>query len=123
MTALENQAAHLNSICAADPNAVVCYDVLSDALIWSDETNESTSIEVIHALRQLRHYRTHVMLKNIEPDNDVWRGCYSLFPDWVGFQRERRIPTPELLAEYRRGNISTKRCIRKLEMEMDASDA
>lgn len=122
MAALQIHAAHLNAICTPDPNAAVAYDMLADALIWSDETVDSTPIDVIHALRQLRHYRTHVMLHDIDPDNDVWQHCHLLFPEWVGFLPERRKPTPELLAQYRRGDISTTWCLRKIESEMDATD-
>lgn len=122
MQALEIHAAHLNAICIPDRDAVISYDIWTGALIWSDETVESTCSEVISALCQLRHYRTHVMLHDIEPDNDVWRYCQSLFPEWVGFLPERRKPTPELRAEHRRGEISTRWCLRQLEREMDAND-
>jgi hypothetical protein len=120
MIALEIHASHLNAICHPAPNAAISYDILADALIWADETIESTPMDVIGALRQLRHYRTHVMLQNIEPDNDVWRYCYGLFPNWNGFLEERRKPTSELLAEYRKGDISSRWCLRKLEREMDS---
>lgn len=119
MTALEVHASHLNSICVPERNAAIKYDCWADALIWSDETIESTPHEVINSLRQLRNYRTHVMLHDTEPDNDVWRYCHFLFPNWIGFLPERRKPTPTLLAEYRRNYISIRTCFRKLEREMD----
>jgi hypothetical protein len=122
MAALAIHAAHLNAISVPDPNATIDYDILAGALIWSDETVESTPIGVIHGLRQLRHYRTHVMLNDIEPDSDVWQLCRLLFPNWIGFLPERRRPTPHLLAVYRRGDVSTKWCLRKLEREMDADE-
>ena len=122
MNALETHASHLNSLCEPDANATIDYDVLADAIIWSDETNDATPIDVIHALRQLRHYRTHVMLENDEPNNDVWRHCLTLFPHWVGFLPERRTPTPELLDEYRRGDVSSRWCLRQLERESEAND-
>ena len=95
---------------------------MSGALIWSDETNAETPVYVIWALRQLLAYRTRLMLDDAEPDNVFWDQCVKLFPNWIGFLPERRKQTPELLAEYRRGDISTKACIRKLEREMDAND-
>ncbi|MDB5344635.1 MAG: hypothetical protein JWP89_3012 [Schlesneria sp.] len=120
MMALEIHASHLNAICIPAPNPTISYDILADALIWADETIESTPMDVIGALRQLRHYRTHLMLHNIEPDNDVWRHCHGLFPDWNGFREERRKQTSELLAEYRRGDISARWGLRQLEREMDS---
>lgn len=122
MTALQTYASHLNAICVADPHAAVDYDVLADALIWPDETVEATPFDVISALRQLRHYRTHLMLHDLEPDNEVWRHCHGLFPDWIGFLPERRKPTPELLARYRRGEISSRWCLRQLKREMDGEN-
>lgn len=122
MKSLELYAAHLNSISVSDPDAKINYDILADALVWSDETGDSTSIDVIWGLRQLRHYRTHVLLKDIEPDNDVWQHCQSLFPNWIGFLPERRKPTPELLAIYRRGDVSSRWCLRQLERESEARD-
>jgi hypothetical protein len=71
MEALEHYAAHLNSISVSDVHTTISYDILADALVWSDETNELTPTDVIHALRQLRHYRTHVMLNDITPDSEV----------------------------------------------------
>jgi hypothetical protein len=120
MMALEIHASHLNAICIPAPNAAVSYDILADAPIWSDETIESTPVDVIHVLRQLRHYRTHVMLHDGEPDNDVWRYCHGLFPDWTGFLEERRKPTSELFAEYRRGEASARWGLRQLERKMNS---
>ena len=121
MNALETHASHLDSLCESDANATNGYDVLADALIWSDETSDATPVDVIHALRQLRHYRTHVMLGNDTPNSDVWRYCQTLFPNWVGFFPGRRKPTPELLAEYRRGDVSSRWCLRQLESETNAT--
>ena len=122
MSALQLHAAHLNSICVSDSEAKIDYDILADALVWSDETEKSTPTDVIHGLRQLRHYRTHVMLNDIQPNNDVWRHCQSLFPNWVGFLPERHKPTPELLTIYRRGDVSARWCLRQMERKSEAHD-
>lgn len=47
MTALEIHAAHLNAICVPERSAAISYDILADALVWSDETIKSTPIAVI----------------------------------------------------------------------------
>ncbi|QDT10529.1 hypothetical protein [Planctomycetes bacterium K23_9] len=122
MEALEIHADHLNSLCTPDTDASVRYDMLADALVWSDETGYSTPNDVIDGLRQLRHYRTHVMLNDSEPepDGDVWLHCRSLFPKWVGFLPARHNQTPELLTIYRRGDVTSRWCLRQLERESHA---
>jgi hypothetical protein len=122
MEALERYAAHLNSISASDLHATISYDVWAGALVWSDETNELTPSDVFHALRQLRHYRTHVMLNDITPNNEVWQHCQSLFPNWIGFLPERHQQTMELLKVYRRGYVSSRWCLRQLERQSETCD-
>jgi hypothetical protein len=119
---LTAHAQHLNSIDTPDPTATPRYEIMSGALIWPDETNMNTPIYVVWALRELFAYRTRLMLDNADPDNTFWDECVALFPNWIGFLPERRQPTPELLAEYRRGQVTTKRCLRNLEQQMDADD-
>ena len=118
MEPLEQHAAHLNSICVPNRSATIEYDILADALNWSDETNPSTPSDVIGALRPLRHYRTRLMLNAEEPNNIVWEYCRLLFPNWIGFLPERRRQTPELLARYRREEVSSRWCLRKLERDL-----
>ncbi|MCC9604238.1 hypothetical protein LOC67_27100, partial [Stieleria sp. JC731] len=122
MEALEMHADHLNSLSTPDPDANIRYDILADALVWSDETVESTPNDLLDGLRQLRKYRTHVMLTDSEPDSDVWLHCQSLFPDWVGFLPSRHKQTAELLSVYRRGDVSIRWCLRQLERESHADD-
>ena len=119
---LTTHADHLNSIDTPDPAATATYEFMSGALIWSDETNAETPVYVIWALRQLFAYRTQLMLDDAEPDNETWDQYCKLFPNWIGFLPERRKPTPELLAEYRRGRISLKACLRNLDRETKADD-
>jgi len=122
MEALEIHADHLNSLSTPDPDASVRYDILADALVWSDETIDSTPNDLINGLRQLRHYRTHVMLNALNPDGDVWLHCRSLFPDWVGFIPDRHMRTTELLSIYRRGDVSSRWCLRQWERESQGAD-
>jgi hypothetical protein len=120
---LTTHADHLNAIDTPDPGATVKYEILSGALIWSDETRRDTPVYVVWAIRELFAYRTLLMLNDIEPDNDRWAQCVRLFPNWVGFLPERRKRTPELLREYRRGRISLRRCLRELDRETGTGEA
>lgn len=122
MEALEVHANHLNSLSTPDLDANIRYDILADSLVWSDETTDSTPNDVSDGLRQLRHYRTHAMLNDSEPDSDVWLHCRSLFPEWVGLLPARYMQTRELLSIYRRGYVSSRWCIRKLERETNAEE-
>jgi hypothetical protein len=117
---LTEYARQLDAIDTPDPNATVFYEIMSGALIWRDETRPDTPTEVIWALRSLFAYRTYLMTNDIEPDNEFWHKCVALFPNWIGFLPERRKPTPELLAEYRRGDVSLRWCIRNFDRNPEA---
>jgi hypothetical protein len=116
---LRTHADHLNSIDTPDPAAKAFFEIMSGAIVWSDETNARAPVYVTWALRELFAYRTQLMLNNEEPNNHFWDQCTALFPNWIGFLPERRRPTPEALAEYRRGDVSLKWCLRKAERELD----
>ncbi len=121
---LSTHAEHLSTIDTPDPQARAFYEIMSGALVWPDETKSDTPIYAIWSLRGLWAYRTHLMLDELEPDNDdcarlheYWPKCVALFPNWIGFLPDRRKRTPELLAEYRRGDVSLRWCLRNAERE------
>lgn len=121
--ALVTHAKHLNAIRRPAWRPDVFYEVMSGALIWSDETNRHTPTEVIWALRFIRAYRTSLMLeKPREELKPMWDLALSLFPNWVGFRLERRQRTPTLMQIYRRGDVSQKKCMRDLDRKMDQGD-
>jgi hypothetical protein len=96
---------------------------MSGGLIWTDETNKNTPIEVIWALRYLVAFRTSLMLgKPREELRSFWEYGLSLFPKWVGFRSERRQPAPDLMKEYRRGSISLRKCLRDMDREMKTDE-
>lgn len=119
MEAVEKDAAVLDSICVPHSNAKPRYDIMSDAIIWSDEDDPKLSTELIWALRQLWHFRTRCILNGKRIDSDVIDKCVRLFPHWIGFLPERWNQTPEILAEYRRGDITTRWCLRNLERQCE----
>jgi hypothetical protein len=120
---LTNYAEHLNAICKPAWWPRVFYDAMSGALIWSDETNRQTPVEVIWALRFVVAYRTSLMLDEPQAEHEsMWRLGLSLFPNWVGFRPERRQATPKLLAIYRRGNGELSDFIRDIERQLDEED-
>ena len=117
LQAFETDAAILNAISQPDPMAKPFYEIMSGALVWTDEKHPSLTSELIGSLRQLWHFRTRCILQNERIENDVIAYCVILFPNWIGFLPERWIPTPAALAEYRRGDISLRWCLRNSEIE------
>jgi hypothetical protein len=92
---------------------------MSGGLVWTDETNKETPIEVIWALRFLVAYRTGLMLKKPREEfKHIWEHALSLFPQWVGFRSDRREATPDLLEIYRRGSVSVRKCLRDIEHKL-----
>jgi len=115
---LADHAAHLNAINAPADSPKVRYEFMSGGLVWSDETNDQTTIEAIWALRLIVAYRTSLMLE--EPRDEfqaIWDHANALFPKWIGFLPERRQPTAELLATHRRGRVGLRKCLRDLERQ------
>jgi hypothetical protein len=110
---LNTNAEHLNAIDSPQASPTIFYDIFSGGLVWSDETNKSTPHEVIWALRPIFAFRTGLVLNKPRDEfKAYWEHAISLFPKWVGFFPERRQPTPELLATYRRGKFELRTCLR-----------
>jgi hypothetical protein len=114
---LNANAEHLNAIGEPQASPTIFYDILSGGLVWSDETVKSTPTQVIWTLRRIFAYRTGLILDRPRDEfKGYWKHAISLFPKWVGFRTERRQPTPELLAIYRRGEAELKKCLRDNKM-------
>lgn len=79
---------------AVDPNARVQYELMSDALIWSDELPPLDEKGVDFAcIRAVFRFRTTLMLgKPDERYRSDWDLLASLCPQWPGFLPERRAP-------------------------------
>jgi hypothetical protein len=81
------------------PEATFSYDILSGALLWSDELPDFRLLrKVPHwtILRFVLRFRMTLILG--QPDEDMreyWDKAQQLFPQWPGFSVDRR--SPELL--------------------------
>jgi len=117
---LTEHAEHLNAICSPAWWPKVFYEIMSGAVIWSDETNSKTPVEVLWALRFIVAFRTSLMLnKPREELKPMWDLGLSLFPKWVGFRPERRQASPKLLQIYRRGDVSVRKCLSDMDREIE----
>src|SRR6266852_1600062 len=121
---LTQYAEHLNAINTPAKSPRIFYEIMSGGLVWTDETDQTTPVEVIWTIRFLVAYRTGLILNKPRDEfNPIWEHALSLFPQWVGFRPESRRKTPQLLEIYRRGDVSLRKCVRDLEREMDARDS
>ena len=98
------------------PDAEVGYDLLTDALVWSDEYpgERAGRLEDYMCLRLLFRYRTTLLLGN--PDDffkPYWDRAMELFPDWAGFCPTRLSCTEELRRFY---ECRKKRDMRLLDL-------
>lgn len=118
MQNLTDYAKQLNAICTPGWWPRVHYEIMSGALVWTDETNRTIPIKVIWALRYLVAYRTSLMLNAPREElKPMWEHGLTQFPKWVGFRDERRQPTPKLLKIYRHGEAKFLEDLREIERQ------
>ncbi|SFI34427.1 hypothetical protein SAMN05421753_10840 [Planctomicrobium piriforme] len=109
---LPKHAKHLDGIRFAAQQPKISYEWLSGALVWSDEIMPATPNKAIVALRPVWAYRTSLILNEPRPSLlPYWERALQLFPNWVGFRPERRLPSPKLLQIYHRGNDDMNRTL------------
>lgn len=87
-----------------DPKAILQYDLLADALVWSDEFPAQSKCPPVElgSIRVLLKYRTSVILQS--PDERLkpyWEQALLMFPHWAGFIPERSEPSLELVEFYK----------------------
>jgi hypothetical protein len=85
------------------PDATVSYDVLADALAWSDEypRNIGGRLAEFDCVKLLLRYRTTLLLG--KPDDffkPYWDHARERFPSWAGFGSTRLTTTEELRTQY-----------------------
>jgi hypothetical protein len=121
MLMLERAAGHIRAMNQLDPSAQPSFELLSGALIWSDE-RKLDSFDAVCALRPVWNYRTGLLLG--EPParfEAAWSRAKELFPEWIGFDPSRCTPTPELTALARKlqskGDREIDKCDRLMRRE------
>jgi hypothetical protein len=75
------------------PGATVFYELMSDALVWSDEIPnlETGDVSDFHCLRFVFRFRTTLMMgKPDERFRSLWDEANTLFPNWPGFDPRRQ---------------------------------
>jgi hypothetical protein len=98
---------------AAD--ASVFYELMSDALVWSDEIPDldTGAVRDFHCLRFVFRYRTTVIIGAPDPRyQGYWEEAGQLFPDWPGFDSRRQ--AADLRPVYERFVVQARADIREL---------
>ncbi len=85
------------SVAATD--AAPFYEMLSDAIVWTDELPHSSS-EHWSEIRLVLNHRTSVMLSRPSKYEHLWLAAKESFPEWVGFLPERSAPTEAVRKLY-----------------------
>jgi hypothetical protein len=112
---LREHAKRLDSLSQPSPSATVFYEVMSGALVWSDEKIEGVPTEVIWALRPLFAFRSSLILGSPQEKwRPYWEASVAMFPHWIGFRPERLIATPELLRVIKIGAKRLDRCLKEV---------
>ncbi|WP_395752706.1 hypothetical protein [Prosthecobacter sp.] len=117
---LHKHGAHLNAIRTRRCFARPFYEIMSDALVWPDETTDTTPVRLIWSLRLLFHHRTGLILGESWRFADEWQLGLRLFPHWVGFHPSRCSVSPRLARIYRTGKTKSNKEIDELFNEGNA---
>jgi hypothetical protein len=81
-------------------DATLFHDMLSGALIWSDEFPKNSPVST-GCLRFVLSHRTALITGEQELRNDdFWREALRQFPKWIGFSPERTAPNEALVQFY-----------------------
>jgi hypothetical protein len=86
-----------------DPKARMYFELMSGALVWSDELPPVDQLEPAesHRLRGVWRYRTSLILGQPEEKFRAgWERLLALCPSWPGFLADRRKPNPERIKYY-----------------------
>ena len=82
-------------------DAQVSYDLLSDALVWSDEFPTVSALEFNERFSNIRflfRYRTTLILQSPDEQYEsLWNLAGSLFPNWPGFADDRCQSSQQLI--------------------------
>ena len=88
---------------ARDEQATVHYDIMSDALVWSDERPRHRRARELWCMRPIFRYRTGLIIGlELSEFREVWEAAKRLFPQWIGFREDRSSRNVELEKEYHR---------------------
>lgn len=83
-----------------DAKAVASYEMVSDAMIWSDELPKSEP-SLWWAIRPVLRHRAAVATGEHSDYLEWWTRALELFPEWTGFRADRCVWSASVLEKYR----------------------
>ena len=115
MTSIEQLAtiAEIMNSQRFDKDATVSYDLMSDALVWSDEFPQlfGRRLRDFWCIRPVLRHRTLIIISKLDHVHELyWKEAITRFPNWAGFDPSRRDtsgPLAALFAEKREKALST----------------
>jgi hypothetical protein len=111
---LDNLASKLRTL-KRDISAKVFYDLMSGALVWTDEKVTGLTVEEIGCLRAVFRFRTGIITN--EPDERfrvLWDKLRAKYPDWIGFDPSRCQINEDLSKLYHRHKKSSKKYMKRM---------
>jgi hypothetical protein len=104
-----------------DPRAKCYYEVLSGALVWSDERPDLQVLRKVQGLgitRILLRFRTELMHGEVDEQfREFWDLALRLFPEWPGFDPKRR--SIELRPIFHDKSAESNAELDEIERELD----
>jgi hypothetical protein len=85
-----------------DSAAEVFFDMMSGALVWTDEKVTGVTPEQMGSLRAILRFRTSMILDQPDPRfQRLWERFEKICPYWIGFDRSRCESSEGLVRTYR----------------------
>ena len=73
-----------------DPTATLHFEVMSNALVWSDEVLRNRRARETWCMRPVFRYRTGLIMGlDFDEFREDWRIAKTIFPRWIGFSADR----------------------------------
>lgn len=89
-----------------DPNATLHYEVMPDALVWSDEILRGRKVRETWCMRPVFRYRTGLILGlQLVEFEEPWGLAKTILPNWIGFSKwrcERNVELELLYQNFRK---------------------
>lgn len=96
---IQRIAKYFRAIRVPAGDAAPFYDMLSDAIVWSDELPGGSS-EKWWQIRLVLNHRTCLLLSRPSAHGHLWEAAQKSFPEWVGFSDSRCRPTEDIRKLY-----------------------
>jgi hypothetical protein len=96
-------------------SAEVFYDLMSGALVWTDEKITGLTAEEMGCLRAIFRFRTSIIAREpYERFRNLWNKLRAAYPDWIGFDPSRCQADEDLSKLYHQRKTSSKKYLDRI---------